>query len=57
MDKSTNFSGKPIVSQVLDFIPKDLVYLTLMNIYLNIVIFKLKKHKFSNKNTNVEKYK
>jgi hypothetical protein len=28
MNKSTNFSGKPIISQVLDFIPKDLVYRT-----------------------------
>lgn len=28
MNKSTKFSGKPILSQVLDFIPRDLVYRT-----------------------------
>ena len=28
MDKKSKFSGKPILSQVLDFIPKDLAYRT-----------------------------
>jgi len=28
MNKNTKFSGKPVLSQVLDFIPKDLVYRT-----------------------------
>ncbi len=28
MNKSTNFSGKPIISQVLNFIPRDLIYRT-----------------------------
>lgn len=28
MNESTNFSGNPIISQVLNFIPRDLIYRT-----------------------------
>jgi spore coat polysaccharide biosynthesis protein SpsF (cytidylyltransferase family) len=50
MNKNTKFSGKPVLSQVLDFIPKDLVYRTAKELNADRYYKKFTTHDLLNNN-------